>query len=89
MLVIGAAIFLIATLEGDKNINDITFDAFSAYSTVGLSMGITVVISSYSKLVIIATMFIGRVGMLTVLIAMLRNIKNLNYRYPSEEILIN
>ncbi|MDR9457107.1 MAG: potassium transporter TrkG [Salegentibacter sp.] len=88
-LVIGASIFLVAFFEGDKNITDITFEAFSAYSTVGLSMGITAGLGSYSKLVIIATMFIGRVSMLTVLIAMLRNIKHLNYRYPSEEILIN
>jgi Trk-type K+ transport system membrane component len=34
-------------------------------------------------------MFVGRVSMLTLLIAILRNIKHLNYRYPSEEILIN
>lgn len=89
LLVIGASIFLISFFETDKNITDITFEAFSAYSTVGLSMGITAGLGSYSKLVIIATMFIGRVGMLTVMIAMLRNIKHLNYRYPSEEILIN
>ncbi len=89
LLVIGASIFLVTLFESDKNITDITFEAFSAYSTVGLSMGITSGLGSYSKLVIIATMFIGRVSMLTVLIAMLRNIKHLNYRYPKEEILIN
>ncbi|PRX48830.1 TrkH family potassium uptake protein [Salegentibacter salegens] len=89
LIVIGLAIFLIAFLEQDKNIIAITFEAFSAYSTVGLSMGITAGLSSTSKLIIIATMFIGRVSMLTLLIAILRNIKHLNYRYPSEEILIN
>ena len=78
-----------AFLEQDKNIIAITFEAFSAYSTVGLSMGITAGLSSSSKLIIIATMFVGRVSMLTLLIAILRNIKHLNYRYPSEEILIN
>ncbi len=89
LLVIGIAITLIAFLEPNKDIIPITFEAFSAYSTVGLSMGITGGLSSSSKLVIIATMFIGRVSMLTLLIAILRNIKHLNYRYPSEEILIN
>lgn len=89
LVVIGLAIFLIAFLEQDKNIIAITFEAFSAYSTVGLSMGITACLSSSSKLILIATMFIGRVSMLTLLIAILRNIKHLNYRYPSEEILIN
>ncbi|WP_232228835.1 MULTISPECIES: potassium transporter TrkG [Salegentibacter] len=89
LIVIGLAIFLMAFLEQDKNIIAITFEAFSAYSTVGLSMGITAGLSSSSKLIIIATMFVGRVSMLTLLIAILRNIKHLNYRYPSEEILIN
>lgn len=89
LIVIGLAIFLMAFFEQDKSIIAITFEAFSAYSTVGLSMGITAGLSSSSKLVVIATMFVGRVSMLTLLIAILRNIKHLNYRYPSEEILIN
>lgn len=89
LLVIGASIFLIAFFDPGLNIVDIAFEAFSAYSTVGLSLGITGELSAYSKLVIIATMFIGRVSMLTIMIAILRNIKHLNYRYPSEEILIN
>jgi len=89
LIVIGLAVFLMTFFEQDKNIVAITFEAFSAYSTVGLSMGITAGLSASSKLIIIATMFIGRVSMLTLLIAILRNIKHLNYRYPSEEILIN
>lgn len=89
LMVIGISISLISFLEPNKDIIPITFEAFSAYSTVGLSMGLTGGLSSGSKLVIIATMFIGRVSMLTLLIAILRNIKHLNYRYPSEEILIN
>jgi len=89
LLVIGVSLSTISFLEPDKDITAITFEAFSAYSTVGLSMGITADLSSGSKLVIIATMFIGRVSMLTLLIAILRDIKHLNYRYPSEEILIN
>ena len=89
LLVIGISLSLISFFEPGQAIIPITFEAFSAYSTVGLSMGITAGLSSSSKLVIIATMFIGRVSMLTLLIAILRNIKHLNYRYPSEEILIN
>jgi potassium uptake TrkH family protein len=89
LLVIGFSIFLIAFYENDKDIVAIAFEAFSAYSTVGLSMGITAGLSTGSKLVLIATMFIGRVSMLTLLIAVFRNMKHLNYRYPSEEILIN
>lgn len=89
LMVIGTAIFLIASFDEEKTLLSIAFEAFSAYSTVGLSLGITPDLSSASKLVIIATMFIGRVSMLTILIALLRRAKHLNYKYPQEEILMN
>ncbi|MEQ8531849.1 MAG: potassium transporter TrkG, partial [Imperialibacter sp.] len=62
---------------------------FSAYSTVGLSMGITSSLSTGSRLVIILIMFIGRVGALTLLVGMLRRVQTLRYRYPNEELFIN
>jgi Trk-type K+ transport system membrane component len=68
---------------------DIAFECFSAYSTVGLSLGITGDLSSESKIVLIAIMFIGRVTMLSILIAFFKKVKSLNYRYPTDEILIN
>ena len=89
LMVIGGCIFLIASFDQDKTLLSIAFESFSAYSTVGLSTGITAELSSYSKLVLIFTMFIGRVSMLTIMIALLRNVKHLNYRYPTDEILIN
>lgn len=89
LVVIGTAVFLIASFDGEKTLLSIAFECFSAYSTVGLSLGITPELSSASKMVIIATMFIGRVSMLTILIAILRKVRHLNYRYPKEEILMN
>lgn len=89
LMVIGAAVAGIATFDSEKNLLDIAFEAFSAYSTVGLSLGITAALSGPSKMIIIATMFIGRVSMLTIMIALLRRVKHLNYKYPSEEILMN
>lgn len=89
LMVIGTAIFLIASFDEEKTLLSIAFECFSAYSTVGLSIGITPELSPPSKVVIIGTMFIGRVSMLTILIALLRRVKYLNYRYPQEEILMN
>lgn len=89
ILVIGVSIFLIASFDGDKSLQSIAFEAFSAYSTVGLTTGITGELSPPSKVVIICTMFIGRVSMLTIMIAVLRRVRHLNYRYPKDEILIN
>lgn len=89
LLVIGLAVFFISWFDEHQDLLHIAFECFSAYSTVGLSLGITAELSAASKIVLILTMFIGRVGMLTVLIAIFRKIKDQKYRYPSEEILIN
>jgi potassium uptake TrkH family protein len=86
---IGIAIFFITWFDPDLKTLDVVFETISAYSTVGLSLGITAALSSAGKLVIIATMFVGRVSMLTIMVAMLRRVKHLNYTYPTERILIN
>lgn len=89
LIVIGVGTFCLVYLEPDKNITQLTFEVFSAYSTVGLSMGVTTHLGDGGKLVLILVMFIGRVSMLSLLIAVVRQTKQLKYRYPSEEILIN
>lgn len=89
LLVIGTGVILISIFDSDKNLLDIAFECFSAYSTVGLSLGITASLSSMSKLTIIAVMFIGRVSMLTLLIALFKKVKHKNYKYPVEELTIN
>lgn len=89
LVVIGMGVFSIAFLDSEKDLLSIAFECFSAYSTVGLSVGITSELSTSSKGVIIAMMFIGRVSMLSILIAVVRKEKYKNYRYSKEEILIN
>lgn len=89
LIVIGSGIMLISVFDGEKNLMDIGFECFSAYSTVGLSLGITADLSNMSKLIIIVIMFVGRVSMLTIIIAVFKKIKHKNYRYPTEEITIN
>lgn len=88
-LVIGIAVFLLSTFDPHLGIIQIAFECFSAYSTVGLSLGITGDLSSSSKLTIIITMFLGRVGTLTLLVGLIRNIRSLHYRYPSENVYIS
>lgn len=89
LIVIGSGIMLISVFDNDKNLMEIAFECFSAYSTVGLSLGITADLSNMSKLIIIIVMFVGRVSMLTIIIAVFKKIKHINYRYPTEEITIN
>lgn len=89
LMVIGLAIFVLLLSDPEKAFSDIVFEVFSAFSTVGLSRGITADLSVPGKYMIILTMFTGRVGTLTLLVAFFRKLKSMQYRYPSEEILIN
>ncbi|NIJ45363.1 potassium uptake TrkH family protein [Wenyingzhuangia heitensis] len=89
IIVIGFGIFSISIFDPQINILSVAFECFSAYSTVGLSLGITATLSVYSKFVLIVIMFIGRVSMLSILIAVFKKEKHKNYRYPTEEISIN
>jgi potassium uptake TrkH family protein len=87
--VISISTFLICIFDYDKGLLNIAFECFSAYGTVGLSRGITAGLSDSSKFILIMTMFIGRVNMLTILIALFRNFSQNKYRYPTEVLLIN
>jgi trk system potassium uptake protein len=89
LIVIGMAIIMITIFEPDLSLLEIAFECFSAYSTVGLSLGVTSELSSASKLVIIIVMFVGRISMLSLVIAVFKKVKHKSYRYPQEEITIN
>lgn len=65
----------------------IIFEVTSAFGTVGLSTGITPYLSHMGKIVIIFTMFIGRLGPLTIGMATLYQM-DAPYRYPEDNILI-
>lgn len=88
LLVLGVAVLLIGLNDADKGMLRIAFEAFSAFSTVGLTLGITPNLSDFSKFVLIMLMFIGRVGALTLLFALVHPVKTLHYRYPAEEIML-
>jgi len=66
----------------------ILFEAVSAFGTVGLSTGITAQLSAPSRWVIIALMYVGRVGPLTILAAASRPQKGVEISYPHGEILV-
>jgi trk system potassium uptake protein TrkH len=89
LIVIATAIFMLLLTDPDKSFSDVLFEVFSAFSTVGLSRGITGDLSLPGKWWIIITMFIGRVGTLTFLVAFFRKPKSTQYQLPTEDILIN
>jgi len=64
------------------------FETMSAFGTVGLSTGITSGLSSLGKALLIVTMFVGRLGPLTIGVAMVREVKDLRFRYPEKKVLV-
>lgn len=89
LIVIGLATCILVSIEPELGLKEVVFECFSAYSTVGLSLGVTAKFSTVSKVVLMVVMFIGRVSMLSILIALMRHVRYKNYRYPTETILIN
>lgn len=90
LIVIGISIMALLIFEpAGTPLITVAFECFSAYSTVGLSLGFTPTITEPSKYVLIAVMFIGRIGMLNLMIGLLRQMNHQFYEYPKENILIN
>lgn len=79
--------FILTISEKGQPFLDLFFEAVSAFGTVGLSTGVTSDLSIVGKLVISLTMFSGRVGPLTVIVALAhRNKKKALVRYPEGKI---
>ena len=87
LLVITVTIILTIT-EPDKLFINLLYEATSAFGTVGLTAGVTQSIGSISKVVLIITMYLGRVGALTVILAVINKKKKNGIKYPEAKILI-
>ncbi|MGE6755379.1 TrkH family potassium uptake protein [Rossellomorea sp. NPDC071047] len=79
---------VILTITEDHSLIEIIFEVASAFGTTGLSLGITSDLSSIGKSVIIALMFIGRVGILSFLFMIGGKEKTTKYHYPKERVII-
>lgn len=88
MLVVIIATILIALSEQKLAFIQVLFEVMSAFATVGLSTGITAKVSLFSELVLILTMYIGRVGVLLMMSAILGDPKPSVIHYPEENLLV-
>lgn len=79
---------VILTITENHGLMEIIFEVASAFGTTGLSLGITSDLSSIGKCVIIALMFIGRVGILSFLFMIGGKEKTTKYHYPKERVII-
>lgn len=87
LLAIGVTAFAITLTDSGLPLRAVVFESFSAYTTSGLSMGITALLSSPGKIILAFSMFVGRVGLLTLMVALIKNTKNKSYIYPEEKVL--
>ena len=65
-----------------RTILDLVFEEVSAFGTVGLSTGITADLTDAGKYIIVISMFVGRVGTLTVAFSFRRQNTSSDYEYP-------
>ena len=82
-------LFLLILLEPNVNVINLLFELVSAFGTAGVTRNLTPYLGNMSKILLIVTMFIGRVGPLTIVSALsLKKIKSGKHKYPEENILI-
>lgn len=86
LMILGISIFLVSVFNPTLPLDSIAFECFSAYGTVGLSKNLTGLLSDNSKIVLIVTMFLGRIGMFTVIFGLFKKVDCQSYRYPKESV---
>ncbi|MFD1336213.1 TrkH family potassium uptake protein [Oceanobacillus iheyensis] len=84
LLMVITVIFLL-TITEDAPYLHIIFEAFSAFGTVGLSMGLTAELSESGKLLLCILMLAGRIGPITLAFALARTSKG-NIGYPKDDV---
>ncbi|MBN2074764.1 MAG: Trk family potassium uptake protein [Dehalococcoidales bacterium] len=87
LTLISVIVFILTITEEFRFLN-LLFETISAFGTVGLSTGITPDLSVAGRLVITFTMFVGRLGPLTLALALIQRQKTTAYNYPEEMIRI-
>ncbi len=79
---------LMVLAEPEFSLSQLFFELISAFGTVGLSMGITSGLSDLGKLLLIVSMFVGRIGFLTLGLALTRKVMYTKYKYPTGRLMI-
>ena len=89
LIALGLSTLAVGYFNPEISLDKIVFECFSAFGTVGLSLGITSSLTTASKTVIAITMFVGRVGTYTLLLGFLKKVVGAkHYHYPSENVII-
>jgi trk system potassium uptake protein TrkH len=87
LALISIVVFLLTVTEEFRFLN-LLFETVSAFGTVGLSTGITPELTVAGRIIITVTMFAGRLGPLTLILALIQRQQRTIYRYPEDFIRI-
>lgn len=79
---------LLSIAEPQINVMHLVFEEVSALSTVGLSMGITSSLGISAKIILVLSMYIGRIGSLTIILALIRRTTSVQFTYSHANVLI-
>ncbi|CAB1252580.1 potassium transporter ATPase [Clostridiaceae bacterium BL-3] len=79
---------ILGVTESDQSLEAIFFECVSAFGTAGLSLGITPNLSIIGKIIIVISMFFGRLGGLTIILSMVNRKIPKSIKYPEGKILI-
>ena len=80
---------LLLILEPNLSTQGLLFETISAFSTVGASLNITPLLGLSSKMLITLLMFIGRVGLISLLMSFTKSAEQPHYRLPKDHVIIN
>lgn len=83
-----AAFFVLLLITEGAAFRDVLFETVSAFGTVGLSTGVTPDLSGLGRVLVVLLMYIGRLGPLTLALAMRARVSRLPISYPSTEIMV-
>lgn len=83
------SIIMLSVFESELSLFALTFECVSALSTTGASLDTSARLSDGSKILITVLMFVGRMGIITLILGLIRPKKNTKYNYPKEQIIIN
>jgi len=86
--IIGISTFALTITEPDTGFMKLVFEEVSAFATVGLSTGITPHLSDAGRIIIILSMFVGRIGILSIAMILSRKVISSKYQYAKSTIMV-
>ena len=79
----------LSILHPNIPLGDLVFEAVSAIGTVGLTRDVTPQLSPTAKIIVALAMFVGRVGVLTLVMGLIPRRQRSAFRYPETNIILS